>query len=845
MVCVVSMSSVNQKLPVLPTACLFALLWNVPVQGQLHRVTDPVVTPPHVLVGRNDALLIDVNPAAIGLLPYWSLAYLHSGVEERESWLGTGDAVFASTPLFWGLAAGASLQSLRSGIPDGLRPGVRRQGRGMGALSVAFAPSRTLGLGATFRALYSSDAALDGLATTDFGLVWRPSAWLGLSLVGRDLLASRGGLGSGGLRLGPSVVLSTILRPLGIADLGLELAVAADHENRFGGRGALLIPVPYVGDASAALEVENLAERDAVLRLMGGLSVHWGKATAAGGALAPRDFEGQLGWYAMAAVTGASRPGIPEPRCVLEVELSDLSATGMAELTLNMERALFDLRVAGVVLRPRARSMSLAYAQEVRKLIAAMQRAGKPVLCHLDSASGSTFYACAGAARTVIDPAGSLRLMGTALNVVLVGDTLRKIGVRADFVRIGRYKSAPEQLEQNALSDAARKQTEQLLDDVFQRLTADLASDLGISQKRVLELMDGGPRLAPRALSAELVDGTADELDLEDELRRTIGDYPLNSELGRRAPRRWGRGTRIAVVVVDGSIVDGDSVDIPLLGIHLSGGRTVSRTLRSLAADPAVAAIVVRVDSPGGEVVASDQIWRAVRAARERKPVIASLGSVAASGGYYVASAADEVWSDPSTLTGSIGIFYGKIDVAKLAEYVGVKVEFFKRGRFAGADTVWRPYTPGERALLAESIRSYYRLFLRRISDSRGLSVEQVDRIGRGRVYSGERALEQGLVDHLGGLAAALSRARELGGVADDTPAVVLPERKPDLFGCVAAQLLGGVAGSTPCADSATGSLSPVLPGEVSRALGLLVALYRAGDGAPLALMPHVIQVQH
>ncbi len=838
------MFPVSRKFRALPAACLVVLLGTVPVHGQLHRVTDPVVTPPHVLVGRDDALLIDVNPASIGLLPYWSLAYLHSQVDERESWLGTGDAVFASTPLLWGLAAGASLQSVRSGVPGSLALGPGRLGRGMGALAIAFAPSPSFGLGMTARALYSSDAAIDGLATADLGVVWRPSAWLGLSLVGRDLLASRSGLGTGGLRLGPSALLSTIFRPFGTADIGLEVAVAADHAKRVGGRGALLIPVPYLGSASAALEVENLAERDAVLRLMGGLSVHWGKATAAGGALAPRDFDGQVGWYAMAGVTGASRPGIPQPGCALEVEVSDLSATGMAELTLLMERAVLDPRVAGVVLRPRTGSMSLAYAQEVRRLITAMQSAGKPVLCHLDSASGSEFYACAGAERIVIDPAGSLRLMGTSLNVVLVGDTLRKIGVRADFVRIGRYKSAPEQLEQNALSQAAREQNEQLLTDVFQRLTGDLASDLGIKRQRVIELMDEGPRSAPRALSAELVAGTADELDLEEDLRRTIGDYPLKSELGKRAPRRWGNGTRIAVVIVDGSIVDGDNVDIPLLGIHMSGGRTISRTLRALAADPKIAAIVLRVDSPGGEVVASDQIWRAVRAASERKPVVASLGSVAASGGYYVASAAGEIWSDPSTLTGSIGIFYGKIDVAKLAEYIGIKVEFFKRGRYAGADTVWRPYTPGERALLAESIRSYYRLFLQRISDARGLSVQQVDRIGRGRVYSGERALEQGLVDHLGGLAAALSRARALAGVSDDTPAVLVPERKPDLVSCLAEQMLGAVAGSTPCSDSAAASLSPVLSGEVSSALGLLVALYRAGGGAPLALMPHVIEVR-
>jgi protease-4 len=840
----VTMSPFSRILPALPAVLSALFCWIVPVQGQFHRATDPVSTPPHALAGQDDALAMDVNPAAIGLLPYWSLAYLHSQAGEGESWLGTGDAVFAASPLFRGLAVGGSLQSVRSHAPEGLSPELGELRRGMGAIVIAYAPSGALGLGASARALYSSNPGIDGLATSDFGALWRPASWLGLSLVGRDLLASREGLGTGGLELGPSAVLSTLLRPLGTGDLALELAVAVDHENRVGGRGALLIPVPYVGSASAIAEVENLADSEASLRVMGGLSVHWGKVTAAGGAFAPSDFDGEVGWFAMAGVQGASRPGIPQPRCALEVEIADLSASSMAELTLVMERALFDPRVAGVVLRPRSRSMSMAYAQEVRKLIAALRSAGKPVLCHLSSASGSEYYACADVERIVIDPAGSLRLMGTSLNVVLLGDTLQKIGVRADFVRIGPYKSAPEQLEQNQLSEAAREQNQALLDDVYRRLTADLSSDLGISRQRVIELVDEGPRSAARALTDELVAGTADELDLESDLRRAIGEYPLRSELGKTAPRGWGRGPSIAVVLVEGSIVDGDSVDIPLLDIHLSGGRTISKTIRALASDPAVAAIVVRVDSPGGEVMASDQIWRAVRAARQRKPVIASLGSVAASGGYYVASAASEIWAAPSTVTGSIGIFYGKVDVEKLADYIGVNVEFFKRGRFAGSDTVWRPYTPEERALLAESIRSYYRLFLQRISESRGMSVEKIDAVGRGRVYSGERALEKGLIDHLGGLAAALSRARDLAGVARDTPALVLPEHKPDLMSCIVDQVLGGTAGTSSCSGSASGVSCLKLPRDITATLGLFATFCRAGGGRPLAIMPYVVRVE-
>jgi protease-4 len=163
---------------------------------------------------------------------------------------------------------------------------------------------------------------------------------------------------------------------------------------------------------------------------------------------------------------------------------------------------------------------------------------------------------------------------------------------------------------------------------------------------------------------------------------------------------------RIGVVVVDGDMVDGDNVDIPLVDIHLSGGRTVSQAIQGFTEDPTVRAIVVRVDSPGGSAMAADQIWRAIRRARQVKPVIASLGSVAASGGYYVASATDEIWADPSTVTGSIGVFFGKVDIAPLAERIGIGIEVLSRGKHADMESIWRPFTDDERAVLKQKVHS-------------------------------------------------------------------------------------------------------------------------------------------
>ncbi|HKU41678.1 MAG TPA: signal peptide peptidase SppA, partial [Polyangiales bacterium] len=491
-----------------------------------------------------------------------------------------------------------------------------------------------------------------------------------------------------------------------------------------------------------------------------------------------------------------------------------------------------DPRVAGVLLRPRESGLGTAHAQELRMAIAALRGAGKRVICHLENATGTEYYACAGADAVLIDPAGSIRLLGTSADMLLFGDTLRKVGLRADFVRIGEYKSAPEQLAHGALSEPAREELRTLLGDVHARVVQDVASDLRIEQARLREIMDEGPQLAPQAVRDKLVSGTIDEVVLK---RGSDGDRfdgrPLTDTWPRRVSEDWDSGPRIGVVMIDGTIVDGENVDVPILGIHMTGGRTATAAIDGLANDPQCRAIVVRVDSPGGAVLASDQIWRAIRRAREHKPVVISMGAVAASGGYYVASAGDEIWADPSTLTGSIGIYYGKVDAAGLARDLGVGIETFRVGKRAGADSIFRPFTAEERAALTDLIRVYYRMFLQRVAAGRGRSVEQVDALGRGRVYSGDAALRLGLIDRLGGFASALARARQLGRVDADVPVAVVPARPGGLLDYV----LGGVR-----ADADTEpAVQQLIPADLRSAFAHVVALEQLGAATPLALLPY------
>jgi protease-4 len=809
-------------------------------RAQIHRATDPVATPASSLVLQDDALAIDVNPAALGQLPDWSVAVLHSQVDQR-SWLGRGDALYMATPVFGPLAIGATLQSIRPGDRALVPPGTSSADRAMAALGIALAPSDVFSFGLTSRTFASSSGRFDGLTAFDVGVLFRPSTWLSVSLVGRDLFVSRSGFGTAGLDLGSSLMLSTALRMFGNSDvtLDLDLFSKTSDVDRLGARAGLVLPVPYVGTAAGVIEAEDLGNSDVALRVVAELAVHMGQISAVGGGTGGDGFGGDLGWYGMLRVEGQSREGIPVPFRVLDLELSSMSPRGMLATALTLERARVDPSVGGVLLRPRGSGMGTAYAQELRLQIQSLRAAGKPVVCHLDSASGAEYYACSAADRVYIDPAGDVRLLGSSSTVILFGDTLRKIGVRADFIRIGPYKSAPEQYTQDQMSEPAREELHALLDDVHKRMLGDLAGDLHVPQQRVADIMDQGPQLAYAAVRAGLVKGTADEYELDQELD-VFGGRPIVQTLPPHERRSWGREPGVGVIVVDDEIVDGDSVEIPFIDIHMTGGETIIRELDAMARDPAIRVIVLRVDSPGGAALASDKIWRAVRRAREKKPVIASMGAVAASGGYYVACAANEIWADPSTLTGSIGIFYGKVDVTQLADLLGVRVESFRSGKRAGAESIFRPFTGDERAALADALRTYYRLFLSRVAEGRHMTVEAVDAVARGRVYSGDAALRIGLVDRLGGLASVLIRARQIAQLSADAGVEVRPLRKTSLLDYVI-----GPKASAAIAPPKAGS-TPAPPVELSPQIRTLVralsTLDQLGEGTPLALLPFDVQ---
>ncbi|MBW2531849.1 MAG: signal peptide peptidase SppA, partial [Deltaproteobacteria bacterium] len=299
--------------------------------------------------------------------------------------------------------------------------------------------------------------------------------------------------------------------------------------------------------------------------------------------------------------------------------------------------------------------------------------------------------------------------------------------------------------------------------------------------------------------------------------------------------RRYLDAPAVAVLHIEGDLIDGENVEIPFLGVRMSGAKTLAESIRELRQDQRVRAVVLRIDSPGGSALASDIVWNEVMALRESKPVIASLGSVAASGGYYIASAADEIYAEPTTLTGSIGIFYGKADVSGLLDKVGIDVATFKRGAHADMESWARPYTPEERQRLMEAIGEYYKLFKERIVEGRGRGFDTkiVEKLARGRIWSGTDARYHLLVDELGGYTQALARARELGRVSPETKIFHVPERKRGLLVRLAGQLRALVS------DGPSPMEMLLSTPEARRTMAAALPFAFADPGAPRARLPY------
>jgi protease IV len=515
--------------------------------------------------------------------------------------------------------------------------------------------------------------------------------------------------------------------------------------------------------------------------------------------------------------------------------------TTLRSIVESLRKARRDPRIAAVVLRPSTLELPFwGKVQELRDAIIDFRRSRKPVIAYLEYGGDREYYLASAADQVYLLPSSPLDLSGIASYEVFLRGALDNIGAFPDFVQIGPYKTAANQLTQRGFTDAHREMVEWLNRDLYEQLVQGIAEGRRKSVEQVRALLDEGPFAPEAARRSGLVDDLAYLDQLDDRvavLKRTDGeDRTIDASLYQRVtPQAVGiRPTaRVAVLNASGIIASGKSAYDPLNG-SVVGSDTMVEQIRRIRDDESIRAIVLRVDSPGGSSVASDVIWRELMITRDAKPsrpLIVSMSDLAASGGYYIAMPAHAIVAQPGTLTGSIGIFGGKVVVEGTMDKLGVGTATVKSGRNADMNSPFAPFTDQQRAKLMDYMKVFYDGFVEKVAAARHTTPGRIDAIAQGRVWTGRQARQHGLVDALGGLDTAVDLAKQRAGIPadEDVELVVYPPRR-SLYEALSEQF-----------QSSSFNVWGLLAGGTERsALGALTApvrLFRRGE--PLALMPY------
>jgi protease-4 len=510
----------------------------------------------------------------------------------------------------------------------------------------------------------------------------------------------------------------------------------------------------------------------------------------------------------------------------------------------NLRKAKIDPRVKAVLLKPTGfESPFWAKVQEVRDAVLDFRKSGKPVYAYIEYGGDREYYLATAADKIYLMPSTPLDLVGVATYELFLRGTLDKIGAVADLHRIGQYKTAVNTFKEKGYTAAHKEMDESMNRDLYEQIVRGIADGRKKNEADVRALIDEGPFLPEDALSAGLVDEIAYEDQVDDKLRAGEQRRHLDGDDYARVSLSslgLNKGPRLAVIYATGTINGGKSGYDPVNGA-VAGSETLIEYIRQARRDPLVKAIVVRVDSPGGSASASDAIWRELmitKTERADRPLVVSMSDLAASGGYYIAMPAQVIVAQPSTLTGSIGIFGGKFVTGGVYEKLGAKIESTSIGKHAEINGPARPYNAEELVKLQEQLQSFYDQFVEKVAESRHSTPEKIDALAQGRVWTGRQAKQNGLVDELGGLDRAVAVAKQRAKIAADSDVelVVYPPRK-SFYELLSEQFSGSgdVAQSAAISAWLNTNLSS---GEIDaiRIMRGPFAIFRRGE--PLALLP-------
>jgi protease-4 len=482
----------------------------------------------------------------------------------------------------------------------------------------------------------------------------------------------------------------------------------------------------------------------------------------------------------------------------------------LSDIIGRIDSAGKDKDVAAVWIKLEGLSVGRGKINELRAAVARLRKANKPVYGELVTAEAGEYLVASACDEVFMPESGTLIISGVRAEMMFYKGLLDKIGVEFDALKMGKYKGALEPFTRREMSQPLRESLEALVDDFYNEMIAAMAADRHMSDVVVKSLMDHGLFTAEGAKNAGLIDQVLYADQFEQRLQKKLNAESLDivtnyktknieadfsgigglmkfMELltGGKPSETAGKKQKIAVVYAVGTIMEGKSSS-SLLGESVLGSKTLVAALRKAAENPKVAAVVLRIDSPGGSATASDLIWR--ETVRMQKPLIASMGDVAGSGGYYIAMGAKKIYAEPSTLTGSIGVLGGKIVLKGLFDKLGLNTEVISRGANSGSSSPMQSFTPEERRAWTDMLQEVYRQFVGKAAQGRKMSYEKLEELAQGRVYSGQMAKKIGLVDELGTLNDAIVAAKTAAGLKPDADVdlLILPEPKTifeQLFG--------------------------------------------------------------
>ena len=525
----------------------------------------------------------------------------------------------------------------------------------------------------------------------------------------------------------------------------------------------------------------------------------------------------------------------------------DQSLTG---LVMQFKKAKVDKRIKAILLDVNMSGVGWGKAEEIRDAITDFRSSGKHVYAYIEFGLNKEYYIATAADKIIVPPPGELFINGLAADVMFFRGSLDKLGIYPDIYQIGKYKSAGDMFTQKQMTEAHRQYINELLDDLFGRYKNAIAQARHKTPEEVNALIDNAPYNAQQAKDAGLIDEAMYRDEVETMLKKQLGQKesdPLiavrNNEYRDVSPESLGlnKGERIAVIYASGEIGSGSSQNSPS-GDQSIGSDTVAKALNDAAADKTIKAIVLRVDSPGGSGLASDIIWRAVETANQKKPVVVSMSDVAASGGYYISASAAKIISQPSTITGSIGVVAGKPVMRGFYDWLGISNEYVLRGKTAGMFRETEKFSDEERAKFEEWIKTtYYRDFVPKVAKGRGKDAGYIDSVGQGRVWTGAQAKDKGLVDEFGGLDRAIDVAKQLAKIPADkgVERVILPY--PTTF---LQQLMSGGGENSNTEIEQQRAMLAAMPEDARRAFRYMQLMDRMKNGETMFVMPFDLRVK-